>query len=74
MLYLGQLADMDPTETNNTAENVGAVLGNRVFGSGGTPLFSQSTQVTLNDNRGTGVTVSLNHNQPGGTGALDNIT
>lgn len=74
MLYLGQLADMDPTETNNTAENVGAVLGNRVFGSGGTPLFSQSTQVTLNDNRGTGNTVSLNHNQPGGTGALDNIT
>lgn len=74
MLYLGQLADMDTNESNNTAENVGGVMGNQVFGSAGTPLFSQSTQVTLNDNRGTNNTISLNHNQPGGGGAPDDIT
>lgn len=74
MLYLGQLADMDTNEGNNTAENFASVLGNRSFGSTGTPLFSQSTQVTLNDNRGTDNIVSMNHNQPSGSGALDNIS
>lgn len=74
MLYVGQFADMDPVETNNTAENVAPVLGGQTFGSAGSPLFAQSMEVTLNDNRGTGDIVSFNHNQPSGTGTPDNMT
>ncbi len=76
MLYLGNLAEMDTNESNSTAENVGSVLGDKTFGSIGNPLFAGSTQVTLNDNRGSDSTISFDHNQPWGFpgSARDNVT
>ncbi|WBU56067.1 Hint domain-containing protein [Paracoccus sediminicola] len=80
MLYLGQLADMDPTETTTflgytipsyIAEDAAEVLGGQSFGTPSNPLFSESTQVTLNDNDDSG-RVEFNHNDGGDT--LENIT
>ncbi|SIQ89761.1 Hemolysin-type calcium-binding repeat-containing protein [Paracoccus thiocyanatus] len=66
MLYLGKLPDMDTIETNQVADNPGAVLNGKTFGSAGNPLFSQSMRVTLNDNNNDGV-VSFNHRSGGTT-------
>lgn len=49
-LYIGRLSDMDPVEgtTNTTttssgaAENALSTLGNKTFGSNGTPLFGKA--------------------------------
>lgn len=61
-LYIGRLSDMDPVEgtTNTTttssgaAENALSTLGNKTFGSNGTPLFAQSTRLMLDDVNGDG--------------------
>lgn len=74
MLCLGQLDDSYTIESNNTAENVCTVFGSQDFGTVGSPFFSQSAHVTLNDNSGTGNTISLDHNQPGEGGTPDDIT
>ena len=56
-LYIGKLGDMDPTEgtgtsgtiPSNSAEAAPATLGGQTFGSANSPLYAQSTRVTLND-------------------------
>lgn len=56
-LYLGRLSDMDPTEGTgaaNVAENAHTVLGGRTFGATGSPLYAQSTRITLNDTNNDG--------------------
>ena len=61
-LYIGRLSDMDPVEginnttttSNGAAENALSTLGNKTFGSNGTPLFAQSTRVMLDDVNGDG--------------------
>ncbi|MCG7518161.1 Hint domain-containing protein [Ruegeria sp. Ofav3-42] len=40
-IFLGQLAIIDPTEGNNTAENAGALVG-QTFGSPGDPLLNDA--------------------------------
>lgn len=52
VLYLGKLPDMDPNETNNTAEKAKDVLGGKVFGNNTDPLFADSLRLTLHDDGG----------------------
>lgn len=49
VLYLGNFADMDTNENNNTAENANGVLGGQTIGTSGNPLFANSLQLTLHD-------------------------
>lgn len=56
MLYLGTLGSFDVVETTNSgspnygAETAYSVLNGRTYGSSGTPLYTQSTPITFNDN------------------------
>lgn len=59
-IYLGTLADMDPNETNTTADNPSGVLGGLTFGSTADPLFADSLLLTLDDKNNNG-TVEFNH-------------
>ncbi len=51
-IYLGTSStQIDPTEGNATAENVGTLVG-RTFGTAGDPLFNHITSATVNDTSG----------------------
>lgn len=73
MIFLGNLADMDPYENNIGAEvdSVTATLGGNTYGSGSNPLYQDIVQVTANDTNGDNLIMT---NDLPNTGSSETIT
>lgn len=64
-LYLNvPLADMDPDETKSGAENAFAVLSGKTFGSTASPLYANSTRITVDDVNNDGKVPFNENNSP----------
>ncbi|TWI38107.1 Hint domain-containing protein [Paracoccus sulfuroxidans] len=63
MIFLGNMPDMDSNESSLIAELAPQILGGKGYGEQGNPLYSQLTEVHLNDTNGDGV-VKVNNGNP----------
>ncbi|PIB24378.1 hypothetical protein BFP76_03975 [Amylibacter kogurei] len=73
-VFLGNIPDLDPTETNGNSENASTIVGS-TFGSAGAPLYDEIVTMTANNTNGDTVIEDNDFNQTAGnleTFTIDN--